>query len=66
MEHGRRPYKYALLLALADISVERGDDAGGELENATYQIAEKFIAYYWRQATPYVPKSAEVERGILL
>jgi hypothetical protein len=59
-------YKYALLLALADISVEKGDDVGGELEIPTTWIAEKFIAYYWRQATPYVPKSPTVESRILL
>ena len=59
-------YKYALLLALADISVEKGDDVGGELEIPTTWIAEKFIAYYWRQATPYVPKSPTQKSRILL
>ncbi|HBJ36645.1 MAG TPA: HNH endonuclease, partial [Planctomycetaceae bacterium] len=59
-------YKYALLLSLADISVEKGDDIGGELEIPTTWIAEKFIAYYWRQATPYVPKVPATESRILL
>ncbi len=46
-------YKYALLLALADISVERGQDTGDTLAISTEQIAEKFILYYWRQIVPY-------------
>lgn len=46
-------YKYALLLALADLSVEQGDDSGDALPVALHEIAEKFIHYYWRQAAPY-------------
>jgi hypothetical protein len=48
-------YKYALLLALADISVERGTDDDAELTISTNQIAEKFAQYYWRQTAPYLP-----------
>ena len=46
-------YKFALLLALADLSIERGDDSGATLDIATADIAEKFIQYYWRQVLPY-------------
>jgi hypothetical protein len=46
-------YKFALLMALADISVELGDDSGSALKVDTSKIAEKFIAYYWRQSLPY-------------
>jgi len=49
-------YKYALLSALADLSVELGDDSGGALEVNTDQIAEKFIDYYWRQTLPFLGK----------
>lgn len=49
-------YKYALLLALADIAVEYGDDSGDSLKIQTKQIAEKFIQYYWRQCVPYLPR----------
>ncbi len=49
-------YKYALLLALADIVIETGDDSGEPLTVFTKLIAEKFILYYWRQVVPYVPK----------
>src|SRR5690349_1406859 len=50
-------YKYALLLALADIAVESGDDTGDALVVPTSLIAEKYLAYYWRHAAPYVPQS---------
>lgn len=47
-------YKFALLLALADLSVETGDDCGSPLRVTTEQIAVKFVEYYWRQSRPYV------------
>src|SRR5215831_16680535 len=47
-------YKFALLLALADLSIEQGDESGGSLDLTTYSIAEKFVCYYWRQTMPYV------------
>jgi hypothetical protein len=47
-------YKYALLLALADIAVESGGDDDGPHEISTRRIAEKFICYYWRQCSPYM------------
>jgi len=45
-------YKFALLQALADLSVEKGDDSGEPLNLTASDIAEKFIQYYWRQALP--------------
>ena len=54
-------YKFALLLALADLSIEQGDDSGAPLQLSTDAIAEKFIQYYWRQALPYpAPSEARV------
>ena len=50
-------YKFALLLALADLAVELGDDSAEGLDLPTRKIAEKFIQYYWRQALPY-PQAA--------
>src|SRR5438132_1510998 len=52
-------YKFALLLALADLSIEQGDDSGAPLPLSTNAIAEKFLQYYWRQALPY-PTSSKV------
>ena len=46
-------YKYALLLAIADICVEDGEDDGGPVVIRTVKIAEKFIAYYWPHVRPY-------------
>jgi hypothetical protein len=51
-------YKYALLLSLADLCVEKGNDSGLALPLTTGEISGKFIQYYWRQAIPY-PASAE-------
>ncbi len=49
-------YKYALLLAICDLAVEHGDDAGSPLRLETRQIGEKFVQYYWRQAAPYAAR----------
>lgn len=46
-------YKYALLAALADLSVERGDDDGGALPLDAKDLARKFILYYAPQVRPY-------------
>jgi len=54
-------YKYALLLALADFAVERGDDSGAPLDVPLTAIAEHFVRLYWRQARPYVPARHRVE-----
>lgn len=48
-------YKYCLLMALADLSIELGRDDDSGLTLSTSQIAEKFIQYYWRQSAPYIP-----------
>jgi hypothetical protein len=47
-------YKFALLLALGDLSIEKGDDSGAPLTISTPEIGAKFIQYYWRQVIPYV------------
>jgi hypothetical protein len=46
-------YKFALLNALADLSLEREPEADGSLRVPVSAIAEKFIEYYWPQARPY-------------
>lgn len=50
-------YKFALLHALANVAVERGDDSGTAMAVPLDVIAEKFIALYWRQALPYAAKT---------
>ena len=46
-------YKFALLQALADLAVERGDDTDARLTLSTREISEAIIRLYWRQAMPY-------------
>lgn len=46
-------YKFALLLAISDLAVERGDVEGETLTLSITEIAKKFISYYWRQSSPY-------------
>jgi len=55
LEHGEfvSTYKFALLQALADISLETDPKADGTLQIPLSSIAEKFIAYYWTQAAPF-------------
>lgn len=50
-------YKFALLLSLADLSIDKGDDSGEALTLSSREIAETVIRYYWRQTAPY-PSSA--------
>lgn len=46
-------YKYALLLALAELAVEIGDDSGNALDLPMRSIGEKFAELYWRQLAEY-------------
>lgn len=46
-------YKFALLQALADLSVEQHPATDGSLRLPVEQLAEKFIEYYWNQARPF-------------
>jgi hypothetical protein len=46
-------YKYALLLSLAELAVERGADDGSPLVLSIHDLADKFIALYWRQTSPF-------------
>jgi hypothetical protein len=46
-------YKYALLIAIADLAVQLGTDDGRELELPLKSVAEQFIELYWRHSAPY-------------
>ena len=46
-------YKFALLQALADLSVEEKTAPDGSLRLHVEQLAEKFVEYYWNQARPF-------------
>lgn len=55
-------YKFALLTALADLSVEREPAADGTLTLEISEISEKFIDCYWGHTKPYY---SENTTGIL-
>ncbi len=46
-------YKYALLVSLAELAVERGADDGGTLELELIHVGEKVAEVYWPQTVPY-------------
>ncbi|MCL4745038.1 MAG: HNH endonuclease [Burkholderiaceae bacterium] len=46
-------YKFALLIALADLAVESGIADDRRLRIPVTSIAEKFIEYYWQQSAPF-------------
>jgi hypothetical protein len=46
-------YKFALLLSLSNIAVEKGDDSGRPLSVELDDVARQFIALYWNMARPY-------------
>ena len=58
-------YKYAFLMALADISVERGTDDDAALDIPTRLIGEKYAQYYWRQSVPYQNPRSSLPGGVL-
>ena len=52
-------YKFALLVALVEIAIERGDDTTESLPLDTRDLAEKFVDLYWRQAPARGCRAAE-------
>lgn len=56
-------YKFALLHALADISVEREAAPDGSLHVPLSSIGEKFLELYWHHAEPY--REAGTGSGVL-
>jgi hypothetical protein len=53
-------YKFALLKALAALSVEKSEFSEDSLKITTREIAEKFIQYYWRQVSRRCIRSLEL------
>ena len=46
-------YKFALLIALTNLAVEKGEDTNAELKLDVEDIARQFLALYWGMARPY-------------
>ena len=57
-------YKFALLQALADLSVEHDGALDGSLSLHVERIAEKFIEYYWNQARPFQNEVLKQNTGV--
>ena len=59
-------YKYALLLAIAELAVELGNDSGDVLAIPITTLAEKTIALYWQQTLPYLNSATRLAPGQML
>lgn len=57
-------YKFALLMALADLSVER--PAIDDLRVSYLEIADRFIDLYWQQSVPFAVRPGEQAPGVLV
>ncbi len=52
-------YKFALLIAIADLSVIKGDETGNSITIEVSEIAEQFIRIYWKQVVLYPEKEGK-------
>jgi 5-methylcytosine-specific restriction endonuclease McrA len=59
-------YKFALLIVLAELAVEYGNDDGSELQVTLRQIGRRFIQLYWNQAAPYSSGRTDTSAGVLV
>jgi len=57
-------YKFALLLALAEVCIEQGDDSGAPLRITREALAAQFVRLYWRQTLPYTPLGRQEAQGL--
>jgi len=57
-------YKFALLVSLADLAVERADEHTEVLSVDSLDIAEKFVDLYWRQVLPWISRDAGGQRRL--
>lgn len=54
-------YKFALLISLADLAVEMGQDDDRELDLPFKSIGLKFVQLYWQQVAPYAGQGVLVQ-----
>lgn len=55
-------YKFALLISLVRLSIEKNQSSSDALKISLTDIAEKFIELYWQQARPYFPLKSPLNR----
>lgn len=46
-------YKYGLIIAIAELCIEKADRPDGSMHLPMEEIAERFVGLYWRQAAPF-------------
>lgn len=46
-------YKFALLMCLSRLAIEKGQASGDSLTLQYHELAEKFVELYWKQTIPY-------------
>jgi 5-methylcytosine-specific restriction endonuclease McrA len=56
-------YKFALLLSITELAVERGNDSAETLDLPYDAIADKFLGLYWPQVAPY---TGDEQSGVLV
>jgi 5-methylcytosine-specific restriction endonuclease McrA len=59
-------YKFALLIALADLAVESNSHGAEPLPLSIRQIAHRFILMYWHHAREYGVGRANTKHGVLV
>ena len=52
-------YKFALLMAMVNLTIESGVSDDRECSISYHQFAEQFIQLYWTQALPYSDQSSD-------
>ena len=58
-------YKFALLLALAELAVELGGDDGETLDLPMLSVGEKFAELYWRQLAAFSSGQVNAQASVL-
>ena len=53
-------YKYAVLLALIDVCLERTEASGAPTSVTTRQLAEKVVQLYWPHTVPFVGRTVAI------
>jgi 5-methylcytosine-specific restriction endonuclease McrA len=59
-------YKFALMLTLTELAIERGTDDDSQLHLPLDVVAERFMLLYWRQASTFGRATEDNEHGILV
>ncbi|ALO47620.1 HNH endonuclease [Pseudohongiella spirulinae] len=59
-------YKFALMLTLTELAIERGTDDDAQLALPLDIVAERFMLLYWRQASTFGRATEDNKHGLLI